>query len=155
VISSSCMRWCWSLTLVFPLFPYFGTVSCACPYTISLFTALCLIWFFIFIVSFLFLIRVLHFFNWKFPFFIPVIGNKAYILLCQLVACWQPLARRVSFSLDIHVVHPFFEAHNILIVLHSLGGDAWCVLYDVPDHVKVDIEGDIVVLLSPLVHSMP
>jgi hypothetical protein len=99
--------------------------------------------------------RVLCFVNWKFPFFILVIGNKAYILLCQLVACWQPLACRVSFILDIHVVHPCFEAHNIMTVLHSLSGDSHCVLYDVPDRVKVDMEGNIVVLLSPLVRSMP
>jgi hypothetical protein len=62
---------------------------------------------------------------------------------------------RVSFGLDVHVVHPFFKAHNILIVLYSMGGDAWCVIYYVPDRVKVDIEGDIVVLLSPLVCNMP
>jgi hypothetical protein len=63
--------------------------------------------------------------------------------------CW------VTFSLDIHVVHPCFEVCNILIVLHNLGGDAQCVLYYVHDHVKVDIEGDIDVLLSPLVCSIP
>jgi hypothetical protein len=53
------------------------------------------------------------------------------------------------------VVHPFFEACNILIVLHSLGSEVLCVLYDVPNHVKVDIEGDIVILLSPLVCNIP
>jgi hypothetical protein len=95
-----------------------------------------------------------RFFIWKFPFFIPVIGNKSYILFYQLVACWKPLARRVSFILDIHVVHPYLEACNILIVLHILGGYARCVLYVVLDHVQVDIEGHIVVLWSPLMHSM-
>jgi hypothetical protein len=62
--------------------------------------------------------------------------------------CW------VSFILELHVVDPYFEAHNILIVLHSLSSDAWCVLYDLSNHDKVYIEGEIVVLLSPLVCSM-
>jgi hypothetical protein len=61
----------------------------------------------------------------------------------------------VPFFLNVHMVHPCFEAHNILVCLYYMGCDVWCMFYDVPNCVKVDIICNIVVYLFPFVFRIP
>jgi hypothetical protein len=46
---------------------------------------------------------------------------------------------RVPFFLNVHMVHPYFEEHNVLVCLYHLSCDAQCMFYDVSDHVEIDI----------------
>jgi hypothetical protein len=90
-----------------------------------------------------------------FPVVFPIISDKAYIILLQYVVAWQPLVCRILFGLNVHMMHPYFESRNILVCFYHLGYDAWCMFYDVPDCVKVDIECNIFIYSSPFVCCMP
>jgi hypothetical protein len=61
----------------------------------------------------------------------------------------------VHFFLNIHMVHPYFESHNIPVGFYYLNCDVWCMFYDILDWFKVYIKCNIVVRLSSFVWRMP